>query len=329
MKEIEMSGIVSKRIRLQSLEKSSAQKVRGKGPVKSLSKSPKRGSSLSLQNCKEGKLTKLGSKKKEVAPALLADNKISVSSKQVAGGVKGKNSKKAAVSKLIARNTRATAAKSKKASKNARDGKSSTSKVDRAAKRPQSKETGASTRSRSITRKQAVQQALAIFEQAVKAFNRRNFAEAKGIFEGLQQRYPNEVDIFARAQTYIQVCDLRLSKLTDVLSAPRSADELYDCGVVALNVGNFAQALTMFEKALSLRPDDSHTLYSLAATYAQAGSTEQALRYLNLAVQKQPRFRQRALNDNEFTILHGNKRFLELLGAASPFDLLEMRRAVD
>lgn len=148
------------------------------------------------------------------------------------------------------------------------------------------------------------------------------------MFENLRQRYPHEVDVLARAQTYIQVCNLKISKLAAASPSPGNADELYDCGVVALNIGNFAQARTMFESALKLRPDDSHTLYSLAATYAQSGSTDQALSYLQLAVQRQPRFRQRALNDNDFSALHQDRRFLELLGAASPFDRLESRREV-
>lgn len=162
----------------------------------------------------------------------------------------------------------------------------------------------------------------------MKVFNRREFAEAKGMFESIQQRYPQEVEVIARAQTYIQVCNLKLSKLSSAPVMPRNADELYDRGVVALNVGNFVQARAFFEKALRLRPDDSHTLYSLAATHAQSGATDQALSYLQLAVQRQPRFRQRALNDNDFSMLHEDKRFLELLGAASPFDRLESRREV-
>ena len=67
---------------------------------------------------------------------------------------------------------------------------------------------------------------------------------------------------------------------------------------------------------------------ALAATLAQAGSTEQALTYLEQAVQKQPRLRQQALNDTDFSTLKENRRFLELLGATSPFDLLDARREI-
>ena len=174
-----------------------------------------------------------------------------------------------------------------------------------------------------IPRQQTATQALRAFEQAVKAFNLRQFSEAKALFEDLQQRYHQEVEIISRSQTYIQVCNVRLARNRTL---PRNADEFYDQGVVALNVGNFAQARSFFEKALKLRPDDSHTLYSLAATHAQTGATDQALTYLRQAVQKQPRLRQQALQDTDFSTLKDDRRFLELLGATSPFDLLEARR---
>jgi len=164
---------------------------------------------------------------------------------------------------------------------------------------------------------------LRAFEHAVKVFNRRQFVEAKQLFENLQTRFPNEVEIVARVQTYLQVCKQKLSRSP---LTPRDADELYDRGVFALNVGNFPQARTFFEKALRLRPDEPHLLYSLAATHAQTGSHDQALDFLKRSIQIQPRFRSQALNDSDFSMLRENKRFLELLGLTSPFERLEFRR---
>ena len=181
------------------------------------------------------------------------------------------------------------------------------------------------TKTAIVSRHQLATQALRAFEQAVKVFNLREFSEAKAMFEELQKRYHQEVEIIARSQTYIQVCNVRLANNR---ALPRNADEFYDRGVVALNVGNFVQARTLFEKALKLRPGDSYTLYSLAATHAQSGATDQALTYLEQAVQKQPRLRQQALNDTDFSVLKEDRRFLELLGATSPFDLLEARREI-
>ena len=154
----------------------------------------------------------------------------------------------------------------------------------------------------------------------MKVFNRRQFADAKELFEVILGRYPQEVEINARAQTYIQVC---IQKLARPVSSPRSADELYDRGVVALNIGDFSQAQSLFEKALRMRPDEPHLLYSLAATYAQTGSHEEALEYLHRSIQMQPRYRNQVISDSDFTQLHNDKRFLEILGVSSPFDLFD------
>lgn len=164
--------------------------------------------------------------------------------------------------------------------------------------------------------------AIKAFEQAVRTFHRRNYPDAKRMFEEIIHRYPDEVEIAARTQTFLQICK---QKLAHAQSAPKSADELYDRGVFALNIGDFTQARTFFEKALRLKPDEPHVLYSLAATYAQSGASELALDYLNRSIQIQPRFRSRALNDDDFSQLREDKRFIELTGVASPFDLLEAR----
>jgi len=172
-------------------------------------------------------------------------------------------------------------------------------------------------------RRQLTSGALRAFEHAVRVFNRRHFEEAKSLFEGLQPKFPTEVEILARAQMYIQVCS---QKLAQAQSAPRNADELYDHGVYALNIGDFTQAKTFFEKALRLKPNEAHLLYSLAATHAQTGAMDQALDYLRRTIQIQPRYRFQALNDSDFSGLRENKQFLELIGLASPFDLLQSRR---
>ena len=165
--------------------------------------------------------------------------------------------------------------------------------------------------------------ALKVFEQAVKVFNRKQYAEAKTMFENILARYPQEVEILARVHTYIQVC---VQKLAQTQMLPRNAEELYDRGVFALNIGDFTMARTFFEKALRIKPDEPHLLYSLAATVLQTGSVDQALEYLKRSIQLQPRFRAQALNDSDFSELRENKQFLQLLGLASPFELLESRK---
>ena len=165
--------------------------------------------------------------------------------------------------------------------------------------------------------------AIRAFEHAVKVFNRRQFEDAREMFESLKIKFPNDVEIAARSQMYIQVC---IQKVAQSKAIPRNADELYDRGVFALNIGDFSQARQFFEKALRINPDAPHLLYSLAATHAQVGAISEALDYLRRTIQIQPRFRSQAYNDADFSELRENKQFLELLGLTSPFDLLESKR---
>ncbi len=165
--------------------------------------------------------------------------------------------------------------------------------------------------------------ALKVFEQAVKVFNRRQFEEAKVLLENLITRYPHEVEILARVNTYLHVCNQRLAHAQNL---PRNAEELYDRGVFALNTGDFVLARSYFEKALRIKPDEPHIIYSLAATLVQLGEIEAGLDCLRRSIKLHPRFRTQALNDADFTDLRENRQFLALLGLTSPFDRLEIRK---
>ncbi|MFM8394155.1 MAG: tetratricopeptide repeat protein [Acidobacteriota bacterium] len=165
--------------------------------------------------------------------------------------------------------------------------------------------------------------AVRVFEQAIKVFHKRQFAEARALFENLLAKYPHEVEILARASTYIHVCDQRLAHEERL---PRNPEEFYDRGVFALNTGNYEQARVCFEKARKIKPEEPHILYSLAATLVHLGEVEQALIHLQRSIQLQPRYRSQVLNDNDFSDLRDNRQFLAMMGMTSPFDRFETRR---
>jgi tetratricopeptide (TPR) repeat protein len=165
--------------------------------------------------------------------------------------------------------------------------------------------------------------ALKSFEQAVKVFNRRQYPEARTLFENMIAKYPQELEILARVQVYLQVC---LQRLASTTSAPETASSLYDQGVFALNKGDLKAARSLFERALRLNPNDPHLFYSMAVTLLQSGLVDECLVHLERCIQLQPRFRSQALNDSDFTELRENRQFLALMGISSPFDRLESRK---
>lgn len=179
---------------------------------------------------------------------------------------------------------------------------------------------------KSEVRRPTSAQALRAFEHAMKIFHRRQFGEAKELFEQFQQRFPQEGELLGPVQQYLQVCNQKVGHGDAATPHQDSADELYDRGVYAFNVGNFSEACSFFEKALHLSPNEPHFLYSLAVTHAQRGAHQEALDYLRRSIQIQPRFRAQAFEDADLSMLRENRQFQELLGLTSPFDLLDARR---
>jgi len=158
--------------------------------------------------------------------------------------------------------------------------------------------------------------AVRAFEQALKLFNRHEYAAAKPAFVGLLDKYDDQADIVARARTYLAICDQRLARTP---SAPRNPDALYDQGVFELNKNNFREAISLFEKALKAQPRADHVYYSLAAAYARLHDSPKALDALRRAIVIRSVHRSHARSDADFVSLHTNEDFQNLTGFG--FDL--------
>jgi TolA-binding protein len=153
--------------------------------------------------------------------------------------------------------------------------------------------------------------ALKEFETAVKLFQRGNFGPARDSFEKIKARYPNQSEIIARVETYLSICNLRLARPA---RAPQTPESLYDQGVVELNRAHYNQAIELFKRALKSQPRSSHILYSLAAAQVRSGQTDEGLKTLEEAVEVKELHRTRARTDPDFTALHEDARFQELVG---------------
>lgn len=160
--------------------------------------------------------------------------------------------------------------------------------------------------------------ALKSFDQAVKIFNRHDFASAKSAFESLLEKFGEQADIAALARKYLAICEQRLAS---VRSVPRNPDALYDQGIFEFNKGNVKDSIALFEKALKAAPQADHILYSLAAAHARMNDAGKALEALRRAVAYQPLHRSHARQDLDFTNLHENEAFRQLTGFG--FDLSE------
>lgn len=162
-----------------------------------------------------------------------------------------------------------------------------------------------------IVARPAPTRAIRAFEQAIKIFNRHEFARAYEAFESVIERFPDEPEILARARAYLMICQQRLSHSP---APPRTAEALYDRGVIELNRGQVGQAILLFEKALRLEPGADHIVYALASAYAKGGNAERALEMLKQCISKSETYRIHARRDPDFRSLYTHEGFQKLVG---------------
>jgi len=160
--------------------------------------------------------------------------------------------------------------------------------------------------------------AVRAFEQALRLFNRHDFAAAKPAFQSLVSKFAEQLEILARVRTYLVICDQRLARAPSV---PRNPDVLYDQGVVEFNKGNTTEAIELFQKALKADPRADHVHYSLAAAHARLEDAPKALDSLRRAIGLRPIHRSHARRDLDLVSLRGNEDFQQLTGFG--FDLIE------
>lgn len=153
--------------------------------------------------------------------------------------------------------------------------------------------------------------AVRAFEQAIKIFNRHDFERARAAFESVIERFPDEAEVLVRARAYLTICEQRLGHSP---ATPRTAEALYDRGVIELNRGQIGQAVLLFEKALRLEPNADHIVYALASAYAKGGDIERALETLKQCIRKNETYRIHARRDPDFRGLYTCVEFQKLVG---------------
>jgi tetratricopeptide (TPR) repeat protein len=155
--------------------------------------------------------------------------------------------------------------------------------------------------------------ALALLEKGIKLIHQKDFKKSRHEFKSLLDSFPGEAEILARARTYLQICDREEAahKKPSVTS-----DQLYTLGVVDHNRGNFEGAIAFFRQSLSTHPDADYVFYSLAASLAMKGEASEAIVNLKRAIELNEDNRVYAKNDSDFSALHVNRDFTDLVGIA-------------
>jgi tetratricopeptide (TPR) repeat protein len=156
------------------------------------------------------------------------------------------------------------------------------------------------------------QQALDLFQRAVKALGRKDLDRARALFDELLSDHPGEQELVERARAYRAMCDRPRRA-----ARPRTFEEMLNYGVVLHNRGDFAQAVRYLQQAVEIHPRSESALYCLAAAQARAGDADAALRALRSAIHANPASRAQARRDDDFAPLRSAAEFQALVAPAA------------
>ena len=154
----------------------------------------------------------------------------------------------------------------------------------------------------------ATQAQLKSFEQAVRLFHTRKFAEARELFVKASTG-PNR-EMAHNAELHIRMCDRRLEKPAVNL---KTAEDHYNYAVAMINARNLADAQRHLEAALAMEPKADHVLYALALAKGLSGDIEGAHDHLKHAIDLEPRNRISARQDADFATFSSQPQIQQLL----------------
>jgi len=157
------------------------------------------------------------------------------------------------------------------------------------------------------------QQALDLFQRAVKALGRKDLDRARELLDDLLASHGDRQELVERARAYRAMCDRPRRP-----ARPKTFEELVNYGVVLHNRGDFAQAIRFLQQAVEIHPRSESALYCLAAAQARAGDAAAALRTLRSAIHANPASRAQARRDDDFAPLRGAAEFQALTAPAVP-----------
>jgi tetratricopeptide (TPR) repeat protein len=152
------------------------------------------------------------------------------------------------------------------------------------------------------------QQAVDLFERAVKALGRKDLDRARDLLDELLESHADRQELVERARAYRSMCDRSRRP-----ARPRTFEELLNYGVVLHNRGDFAQAVRFIHQALEIHPRNESALYCLAAAQARAGDAPAALKALRSAIHANPSSRAQARRDDDFAPLRAAAEFQALV----------------
>ncbi|GEM_PF-2813845 len=149
-----------------------------------------------------------------------------------------------------------------------------------------------------------------IWEEAVKAFQRREFKKAMDLFKNFIEQHPKESEMVARAESYLSIC----KKLTEKEEfTPKTYKDYINLGVFYINSKSPKEAISALNKALEKAPKDPFAYFLMSIAYSQMGDDSKCFEFLEKAVEKDDYLRVLANNISDFMKYWGNDKFEKIV----------------
>jgi len=161
-------------------------------------------------------------------------------------------------------------------------------------------------------RKPGYYEALAMYENGVRALQRHDYQGAAAQFRTIMERYPEERELQERSHLYLRVCERETARRP---ATPQTPQERVYAATVALNAGDTATALDHLGRALSDSPESDHAHYIMSVALASKGDAAKALEHLRRAIALNPENRALARQDPDLEPLRGHDDFRDLTDA--------------
>ena len=155
-------------------------------------------------------------------------------------------------------------------------------------------------------------EAVAAYERGLEALQRHDYRQATDLLESVLRNYPEEKELHERVRLYLNVCK---RQATSKEIAPQTIDERLYAATLAINGGQYDQAIAHLRLVRDEDPDNDHALYMLAVAHAQRDEPAEAVAHLERAIALNPENRALARTDPDLEPLHDDEAFRAALEA--------------
>jgi len=168
-------------------------------------------------------------------------------------------------------------------------------------------------------------EAVGLYERGLEAIQRHDYNTALGLLESILIQYPEEKELQERVRLYLNICR---RQATPRDSAPKTVDERLYASTLALNTGQYDEALSHLRLVRDEDPDNDHALYMIAVAHAQRGEAALAMAHLERAIALNPENRALARRDPDLEPLADDDGFKSVVDGPGARGATDRRRPI-